>query len=72
MEKQRAKLIKNLLSYIPVRRGNWILQVSVFKNNQVLLVYKHYYDEDKFGIKAFTNHDTAIDFIEYLLNKDEL
>lgn len=63
-------MAKNLLSYIPVRRGNWILQVSVYKNTFVLVVYKHYFDQDRFGIKHFETHDNATDFIDELVKKD--
>lgn len=70
MEQQRSKTNKNLLSYVLVRRGNWVFKVSVFKNQYVLVIYKHYFDELKFGIKHFESYDNATEFIEDLIKKD--
>ena len=58
---------KNLVSHLPIRRGNWILQVSVFKTANVLVIYNHYYEKEKFGIVHFDNCDNASDFIEKLI-----
>lgn len=61
---------KNLLSYLPIRRGNWILQVSIFKNMHVLVIYNHYYEKEKFGLVHFDNYDNASNFIESLIKED--
>jgi hypothetical protein len=72
MEPKTTRLSKNktLLSYLPIRRGNWILQVSVFKNKNVLIIYNHYYDNEKFGLYHFDNYDDATKFIEHLISQE--
>lgn len=67
---QRTKSIKNLMSYLPVRRGNWILHVSVFKRTYVMVIYRHYYETENIGIKQFNNEANAIAFIEDLITKE--
>lgn len=61
---------KNLLSYLPIRRGNWVLQVSIFKNMHVLVIYNHYYEKEKFGLNHFDNYDNASEFIESLIKEE--
>lgn len=61
---------KSLVSHLPVRRGDWILQVSIFKNMNVMVIYNHYYDKEKFGINYFDDHDAACDFIEQLIRQE--
>jgi len=64
-----AKLSPNLVSFPSVRRGDWILKISVFKKTEVLLVGKHYYDHEKFIIKHFPDHEMAAKFIDFLIEK---
>ena len=67
----KAKLSQNLCSFITVRRGDWTLKVSVYKNREVLLIAQHYYDTERIVIKQFTTYDTAADYIE-LLAEDKI
>lgn len=66
----KAKLSPNLISFVTVRRGNWVLKVSVFKNKQIMVVAQHYFDLDKIVVKTFLNQNEAADFIEYLASID--
>lgn len=65
-----AKLYPNLISFITVRRGEWLLKVSVYKNTQILVVMHHYYDENRIIVKSFISNDAAADFIEHVLKED--
>ncbi|CAB4125265.1 hypothetical protein UFOVP58_96 [uncultured Caudovirales phage] len=67
---ENSNLIPNLVSFPLVRRGNWVIRVSVFKDQYVLVVYKHYYDEDKVGLGHFVGQGEAADFIEALILED--
>lgn len=66
----KAKLSPNLISFVTIRRGNWIMKISVYKQVWVLLVAQHYYDKEKFIIKEFSHHDEAASFIEFLAESD--
>lgn len=63
----KAKVSPNLLSFITVRRGDWIMKISVFKTKHVLLVAQNYYATEHIIIRHFKNHDAAADFIETLI-----
>jgi hypothetical protein len=63
----KAKLSHNLISFVTVRRGEWILKVSVFKNRQIMIIAQHCYEMENCVIQYFTNQNTAADFIEQLV-----
>ena len=60
----KAKLSPNLISFVLVRRGNWYLKVSVYKNKQILVFMQHVYDMDNIIIQYFQDQSEAADFIE--------
>ena len=59
-----------MISFVTVRRGDWILKISVYKNKQVMVVAQHYYDYERTLITFFTNQNIAADFIEQLVIED--
>lgn len=66
----KAKVSPNLVSFVTVRRGNWILKISVYKTSNVLVVGQHYYAKEQFFVRQFLNHDTAADFIDALVKEE--
>jgi hypothetical protein len=66
----RAKITKNLISFNTVRRGGWVMDISVFKNKQVLVVGQHCFDPDKVVLKYFLDQGLAADFIEQLASEE--
>jgi hypothetical protein len=65
----KAKLSPNLISFFLVRRGNWMLKVSVYKAKQVLVFMQHVYDMDKIVMQIFQNQNEAADFIEHMIEE---
>ena len=65
----RAKLSPNLISFVLVRRGEWFLKVSVYKNKTILVVAAHTMDLDKVITKFFMDQDAAANFIENLVEE---
>ena len=63
----KAKLSPNLISFVTIRRGDWIMKISVYKTKQVLLVAQNYYATEQIIIKHFKNHDEAAKFIDNLV-----
>ena len=66
----RAKVSPNLISFVTVRRGDWIMKISVYKTKQVLLVAQNYYATEQIIIKHFNHHDEAAQFIETLISEE--
>jgi hypothetical protein len=65
----KAKLSPNMISFVAVRRGEWVLKISVFKNRQILVVAQNCYDF-RTVIQYFTDQNHAADFIEQLVIED--
>ena len=65
----KAKVSPNLISFPTIRRGNWLLKISVYKTKYVLVVGQHYYD-DQFFIKQFQSHNAAADFLDDLIREE--
>lgn len=66
----KAKVSPNLISFVTVRRGNWVMKVSAFKTKFVMIVGQHYYNEEQFFIRQFMTHDEAADFIDALVKEE--
>jgi len=65
----KAKLSPNLISFFLVRRGNWTIKVSVYKNKQILVFMQNVYDIDNIVMQCFQNQDEAADFIEHMIEE---
>jgi hypothetical protein len=66
----KAKLSPNMISFVTVRRGDWILKISVYKNKQVMVVAQHCYEYERTFINFFFDQNHAADFIEQLVIED--
>jgi hypothetical protein len=66
----KARVTQNLISFVMVRRGNWVMKISVYKTKAVLLVAQHYYETDRFLVKHFDDQNDAADFIDKLAKDD--
>ena len=65
----KAKISKDLISFFLVRRGNWALKVSVYKNMQILVFMQHIYDVDKIIMHFFHSQDEAANIIEHMIEE---
>jgi hypothetical protein len=63
----KARLSPNLISFVTVLRGSWILKVSVYKNKQIMVVSQHCFDMDRSSVNFFMDQNLAADFIEQLV-----
>jgi hypothetical protein len=63
----KAKISHNMISFVTVRRGEWVLKISVFRNRQIMVIAQHCYELEKLIIKFFTDQNHAADFIEQLV-----
>jgi len=66
----KSKITHNLVSFQTIRRGDWVMKISVFRARDVLIVAQHYYDNANVIVKHFTDHEEAAQFIEYLAESD--
>ena len=66
----KAKVTKDMISFIPVRRGEWVFKISVWKNKQVMVIAQNCYDISKIYTQTFLTQDAAADFIERLASEE--
>jgi hypothetical protein len=67
-----SDMAKELVTYPFLRRGNYQLKISVYKNMMVLVIGNHVLDVDKFFVRHFDDLGKAADFIEFTITKDYL
>jgi len=48
----KAKVTKDMISFIPVMRGEWIFKISVWKTKQVLIIAQNQFDISKMYIEC--------------------
>ena len=65
----KSKMSPNLISFVTIRRGNWIMKISVYRTKEVLVVAQHYFDNDMFEVRHFSNQNEAADYIEFLVRE---
>lgn len=62
----KAKVTKDMISFVPVMRGEWTFKISVWKTKQVLVVAQNNFDLNKVYVEVFQCQEQAADFIERL------
>lgn len=65
----KAKMYHNLVSFQLVRRMNWLLKISTYKDRYVGVVAQHIYD-GQVVIRHFNDFNKASDFIEWLIEQE--
>jgi hypothetical protein len=63
----KSKMLKDIVTFQTVRRGNWLLKVSVYKDKFVLVVAQHYFYQEQVITRYFNNFIEATNFVEYLV-----
>lgn len=66
----KSKISQNLISFVTIRRGNWIMKISVYKTKEVLILAQHYFETEKFIIQQFTDQEDAAAFLDMLAHDD--
>lgn len=66
MNEYNVKVFDKLVTMNTVRRGNWLIKISIF-NGQILLIASHLLDLEKVEVKTFWNSNDVYNFIEFLL-----
>lgn len=66
----KAKITKNMISFVPVMRGDWTFKISVWKTTQVLVFAQNNYDLNKIYVECFSTQDAAANFIDRLSTEE--
>jgi hypothetical protein len=66
----RAKVTKDMISFVPVIRGEWTFKISVWKTKQVMVIAQHNLDLHRIYVECFSHQDDAADFIERIASEE--
>jgi len=66
----KAKVTKNMISFVPVVRGEWVFKISVWKTKQVMVIAQHNFDLHRIYVECFSTQDAAADVIERVASED--
>ena len=66
----KTNISKHLISFQTVRRGNWQIKLSIYKDKQLLLYAMHIISEESL-LKVFYDNDEAAIFINFLAERDD-
>jgi hypothetical protein len=66
----KQKVSPNLISFVTIRRGDWVMKISIFKSKFVMVIAQNYYDKDSIIIRNFIDQNDAANFIEFLARDD--
>ena len=60
-----------MVTYVPIRRKDWVLKISIYKDKSILVVGYHTYNFTTV-VKQFQNADLAAAFLDFLIEQEEL
>ena len=66
----KAKVSKDMVSFQAVRRKDWVLKISVYRDKYVLLVAQHHYYQEQTIVRFFHDFNEAASFIDFLIEQD--
>jgi len=69
--KKKASVFPNMVTYVPIRRKDWVLKISIFKDKSILVIGYHVYTFSSI-VRQFDNADLAASFIDFMVEQEEL
>lgn len=64
----QTHIAKNVQSWNPVKRNNWVIKFSIYKDNILLLFTSTYTGQTI--IRAFQDEDLAVEYINFIVAQD--
>ena len=68
---KKASVFPNMVTYVPIRRKDWVLKISRWKNNSIIVVGYHLYTFATI-VRQFNDADLAASFLDFLIEQEEL
>ena len=69
--KKKASVFPNMVTYVPIRRKDWVLKISIFKDKSILVIGYHVYTFSSI-VRQFDNADLAASFIDFMVEQEEI
>jgi hypothetical protein len=68
---KKASVFPNMVTYVPIRRKDWILKISIWKDKSILVVCYNVYTFSTV-VRNFDNADLAASFLDFLVEQEEI
>ena len=62
----KHKVTKDMITFAPIKRGEWTFKISVWKTKQVLVIAQNNFDLGNIAVEMFSSQEHAALFIERL------
>jgi hypothetical protein len=69
--KKKASVFPNMVTYVPIRRKDWVIKISIWKDKSILLIAYNVYTFASVT-KQFDNADLAASFIDFMVEQEEI
>lgn len=69
--KRKASMFPNMVTYIPVRRKDWVTKVSIMNSSSILIVGYNVRTTESV-IKHFVDIETATSYLDFLVEQENL
>jgi len=68
---KKASVFPNMVTYVPIRRKDWILKISIWKDKSILVVCYNVFTLSTV-VRNFENADLAASFLDFLVEQEEI
>lgn len=58
----------NLRSFVPIQRNGWVIKLSTYRSNNILLLFYSVYTGQSF-VRFYDDEDKAVDYINIVVSK---
>jgi hypothetical protein len=67
---KKSSIFPNMVTYVPIRRKDWVLKISIYKDQSVLIIGYNVYTFAT-CIRQFDDQNLAASFIDFLVEQEQ-
>jgi hypothetical protein len=68
---KKASVFPNMVTYVPIRRKDWVLKISIFKDSSIIIVGHNVYNFSTV-LRHFVDADEAASYIDFLVEQEKI
>lgn len=68
---KKSQIFPNMVTYVPLRRKDWIVKISIYKDKSILVVGHNVYTFNTV-VRHFDDANVAASFLDFLIEQEEL
>jgi hypothetical protein len=71
MINKKASIFPNMVTYVPIRRKDWVLKISIYKHKSIMVVGYNIFTFCSV-VRQFSDPDMAASFIDFMVEQEQL